>query len=146
MGWNLTFIRDGKIEGEGDIAPFAIDGRFDGATSTANWTKAYVGMHSVEYFGVIVGGQSAGTGLSVDPLVAFGFGLALLGNSILQRSKRISINDWTWSAASFGSLDEKLCVNEGSCSIPAHHRFRHILMAGASSIPTRPRRAAFSLP
>ena len=54
MRLSLTFMLDGKIEGEGvdDIAPFAIDGRFDCVTSTANWTKAYVGMHRVEYFGV----------------------------------------------------------------------------------------------
>ena len=90
------FMRDGTIEGEGvdDIAPFAIEGRFDYATSEANWTKAYVGMHTVEYFGVYCQGQSAGTGLSLDLLAAFGFGPVLLGNLNLQRSKRISINDW----------------------------------------------------
>lgn len=54
MSLNLTFMSDGKIEGEGidDIAPFAIDGRFDCVTSAANWIKAYVGMHTVKYSGV----------------------------------------------------------------------------------------------
>ena len=54
MRLNLTFTRDGKIEGDGvdDIAPFTIDGRFDFATSKAAWIKAYVGMHSVEYSGI----------------------------------------------------------------------------------------------
>ena len=44
------------IEGEGvdDIAPFGSDGRFDCATSTATWIKAYVGMHTVEYSGVFL--------------------------------------------------------------------------------------------
>jgi hypothetical protein len=56
------FMRDGTIEGEGvdDIAPFAIEGRFDCATSMANWTKAYVGMHRVEYFGVYCQGAICG--------------------------------------------------------------------------------------
>jgi hypothetical protein len=35
-----------------DIAPFVITGRFDVATSAASWTKAYVGMHTVEYSGL----------------------------------------------------------------------------------------------
>lgn len=54
MRLGLTFTRDGKIRGEGvdDIAPFLIDGSFDGATSEAKWTKAYVGKHTVEYSGV----------------------------------------------------------------------------------------------
>jgi hypothetical protein len=53
MRLNLTFAADGRIDGGGidDIAPFVIRGRFDGATSQANWTKAYVGMHKVEYSG-----------------------------------------------------------------------------------------------
>jgi hypothetical protein len=53
MGLSLMFTRDGKIEGEGvdDIAAFVIDGRFDYATSEVHWTKAYVGMHSVDYSG-----------------------------------------------------------------------------------------------
>src|SRR5580693_2125319 len=54
MNLNLTFMIDGRIEGEGadDIAQFAIDGRFDCEASTATWTKAYVGMHTVEYSGI----------------------------------------------------------------------------------------------
>jgi hypothetical protein len=53
MRLNLTFTMDGSINGEGvdDIAPFVIEGRFDCAMSAARWTKAYVGMHSVEYSG-----------------------------------------------------------------------------------------------
>jgi hypothetical protein len=53
MRLNLTFTLDGSIHGEGidDIAPFVIEGRFEGATSATRWTKAYVGMHSVEYSG-----------------------------------------------------------------------------------------------
>jgi hypothetical protein len=54
MNLNLTFMIDGRIEGEGadDIARFAIDGRFDCEASTATWTKAYVSMHTVEYSGI----------------------------------------------------------------------------------------------
>jgi hypothetical protein len=54
MRLSLTFMMDGSIHGEGidDVAPFVIEGRFDGASSAAYWTKAYVGMHSVEYSGL----------------------------------------------------------------------------------------------
>jgi len=54
MRMSLEFTPDGKIRGEGvdDIARFVIDGRLNGATSEANWTKTYVGMHSVEYSGI----------------------------------------------------------------------------------------------
>jgi hypothetical protein len=54
MRLGLVFTRDGKIRGEGvdDIAPFHIDGLFDGPTSEAKWTKAYAGMHTVEYSGI----------------------------------------------------------------------------------------------
>jgi hypothetical protein len=50
----LTFGANGAIDGDGldDIAPFVITGRFDVATSSARWTKAYVGMHNVEYSGL----------------------------------------------------------------------------------------------
>jgi len=53
MSLGLVFSREGKIWGEGidDIAPFTISGTFDGATNQADWTKSYVGMHSVEYRG-----------------------------------------------------------------------------------------------
>ncbi|PYS42939.1 MAG: hypothetical protein DMG14_02385 [Acidobacteria bacterium] len=53
MRLGLTFTPDGKITGEGidDIAAFTIDGSFDPAINEANWTKSYVGMHSVEYRG-----------------------------------------------------------------------------------------------
>jgi len=54
MRLNLTFTADGGIQGDGvdDIAPFVIHGRFDRTTSAANWSKAYVGMHTVEYSGI----------------------------------------------------------------------------------------------
>ena len=54
MSLHLTFTGDGRIEGEGvdDIAPFVISGGFDVATGVASWTKAYIGMHRVEYSGV----------------------------------------------------------------------------------------------
>jgi hypothetical protein len=54
MRLGLVFTRDGKIRGEGldDIAPFVIDGLFDGPTSKAKWTKVYVGLHTVEYSGI----------------------------------------------------------------------------------------------
>ncbi len=50
----LAFSADGAIHGDGvdDIAPFVITGRFAVATSLASWTKAYVGMHTIEYSGV----------------------------------------------------------------------------------------------
>jgi hypothetical protein len=54
MRLGLTFTRDGMIRGEGvdDIAPFLIDGSFDGPTGAARWTKAYAGHHTVEYSGI----------------------------------------------------------------------------------------------
>jgi hypothetical protein len=54
MKLTLTFAGSGAIDGDGvdDIAPFLITGRFDVATSAASWTKAYVGMHKVEYSGL----------------------------------------------------------------------------------------------
>jgi len=54
MRLSLVFTPDGKIRGEGvdDVAPFVIDGFFNGATSEASWTKAYVGRHSVKYSGI----------------------------------------------------------------------------------------------
>jgi hypothetical protein len=54
MRLSLAFTRDGKIRGEGvdDIAPFLIDGSFDGSTREVKWAKAYVGMHTVEYSGI----------------------------------------------------------------------------------------------
>jgi hypothetical protein len=54
MSLTLSFSREGRIEGDGvdDIAQFVIVGRFDCATSIANWTKTYIGRHSVAYSGV----------------------------------------------------------------------------------------------
>lgn len=54
MKLTLAFAGNGAIDGDGvdDIAPFVITGRFDVATSAASWTKAYVGMHTVEYSGL----------------------------------------------------------------------------------------------
>jgi hypothetical protein len=54
MRLNLTFTMDGNIHGDGvdDVAPFVIEGQFDRTMSAARWTKAYVGMHSVEYSGL----------------------------------------------------------------------------------------------
>jgi hypothetical protein len=53
----LTFSANGNIDGGGidDIAPFAIHGIYDSATRAAKWTKAYIGMHSVDYQGVFDG-------------------------------------------------------------------------------------------
>jgi hypothetical protein len=50
----LVFSPDGHIRGDGidDIAPFQIDGHFDLTTSRATWTKAYLGMHQVDYSGI----------------------------------------------------------------------------------------------
>lgn len=54
MRLGLMFTRDGMIRGKGvdDIAPFHIDGSFDGPTGKTKWTKAYVGQHTVEYSGI----------------------------------------------------------------------------------------------
>jgi hypothetical protein len=51
---SLAFSLDGSISGDGidDIAPFTIHGVFDTASNAASWTKAYLGMHSVEYRGL----------------------------------------------------------------------------------------------
>lgn len=57
MRLHLMFEADGRIKGEGidDIARFEIDGIFDPTISSASWTKAYVGMHRVEYSGLYCG-------------------------------------------------------------------------------------------
>lgn len=54
MKLTLAFKGNGAIDGDGvdDVAPFVITGQFDMATSVASWTKAYVGMHRVEYLGL----------------------------------------------------------------------------------------------
>jgi hypothetical protein len=54
MKLTLAFTGNGAIGGDGvdDVAPFVITGQFDMATSVASWTKAYVGMHKVEYSGL----------------------------------------------------------------------------------------------
>src|SRR5215471_2877928 len=57
MQMQLSFTNGGRISGSGsdDIARFTIDGVFNAANSAASWTKAYIGMHSVEYRGVYDG-------------------------------------------------------------------------------------------
>jgi len=54
MRLGLVFTPDGRIRGEGmdDVAPFVIDGLFNGVTREASWTKAYVRRHTVQYFGI----------------------------------------------------------------------------------------------
>ncbi|HTC88970.1 MAG TPA: hypothetical protein VK686_11770 [Bryobacteraceae bacterium] len=54
MKLTLSFAGNGAIDGGGvdDIAPFVIKGQVDVATNAARWTKAYVGMHTVEYSGL----------------------------------------------------------------------------------------------
>jgi len=79
MKLTLAFAGNGAIDGEGvdDIRPFVITGRFDVATSAAHWTKAYVGMHTVEYAGCIAGARSAATGSCGASAGAFGSGRSL---------------------------------------------------------------------
>ena len=57
MQLRLTFSLNGLIDGDGvdDIQQFTIRGEFEPATRQARWTKAYIGMHSVEYEGVYDG-------------------------------------------------------------------------------------------
>ena len=51
MKLTRAFGANGAIDGHGidDVVPFVITGGFDLATNVAYWTKAYVGMHTVEY-------------------------------------------------------------------------------------------------
>ena len=62
MKLGLTFAPDGNIQGEGidDIAEFIITGFFDVETNQACWTKAYIGMHRVEYRGLYDGRSICG--------------------------------------------------------------------------------------
>ena len=57
MKLQLTFSQDGTIDGDGidDVGRFTIHGHFDMAQLHAQWTKTYVGRHSVEYDGVYDG-------------------------------------------------------------------------------------------
>ena len=52
MDLGLTFA-SGRISGEGndDVGPFIIGGRFDPANGECHWTKTYVGAHDVFYCG-----------------------------------------------------------------------------------------------
>jgi len=52
MDLGLTFA-NGTISGEGndDIGPFIIAGRFDASSGECHWTKTYVGAHGVAYSG-----------------------------------------------------------------------------------------------
>jgi hypothetical protein len=54
MKLTLVFAGNGAIDGDGvdDVATFVITGRFVVPTGAASWTKAYVGMHRVEYSGL----------------------------------------------------------------------------------------------
>ena len=69
MKLGLTFALDGKIHGEGidDIAEFIITGFFDIRTNQASWTKAYIGMHRVEYRGLYDGRSICGEWTIVAP-------------------------------------------------------------------------------
>ena len=62
MSLSLLFRESGGIDGDGvdDIGAFAIDGHFDCGTGAARWTKAYVGMHTVEYSGLYCQRQICG--------------------------------------------------------------------------------------
>jgi len=62
MKLDLTFAQSGAIEGEGidEIAPFTINGFLETATNQAYWTKSYIGMDSVEYYGLYDGRSICG--------------------------------------------------------------------------------------
>src|SRR5262245_2482269 len=63
MKLNLTFARNGAIDGDGidDVALFEIHGVFNADTREAAWTKSYIGLHSVAYRGVYDGRNILGT-------------------------------------------------------------------------------------
>jgi hypothetical protein len=52
MGLNLDF-GSGSISGDGDddVGPFLIHGRYDSANRECHWTKTYPGSHEVYYRG-----------------------------------------------------------------------------------------------
>ncbi len=52
MDLHLNFA-NGNMTGEGndDIGPFVIKGRYDAANHECHWTKTYVGAHDVYYEG-----------------------------------------------------------------------------------------------
>src|SRR5262249_36241197 len=52
MDLHLTFARGG-IAGEGndDIGPFLISGKYDAPSRECHWTKSYIGRHGVFYRG-----------------------------------------------------------------------------------------------
>ena len=62
MHMNLTFTKDGKIDGDGidDVALFKIRGLFYRETNQATWTKSYLGMHGVAYCGLYDGRSICG--------------------------------------------------------------------------------------
>ena len=52
MDLNLTFA-NGNMSGDGndDVGPFVIQGRYDAANRECHWTKTYLGAHDVYYRG-----------------------------------------------------------------------------------------------
>jgi hypothetical protein len=52
MDLHLTFARGGVAgEGNDNIGPFLIRGRYDASTRECHWTKTYIGAHDVSYRG-----------------------------------------------------------------------------------------------
>lgn len=62
MDLHLSFA-GGRVTGEGndEIGPFLIDGRFDSTSHECWWTKTYVGAHDVFYRGFGEGNGIWGT-------------------------------------------------------------------------------------
>lgn len=62
MDLSLEFNK-GLITGEGndDIGPFVVRGRYDLKSKECHWTKTYVGMHDVFYSGIRQGKGIHGT-------------------------------------------------------------------------------------
>ncbi|MGD0058649.1 MAG: hypothetical protein ABSD58_04445 [Verrucomicrobiia bacterium] len=82
MNLGLTFAK-GAITGEGndDLGPFVIRGKYVGKSGECHWTKTYVGKHDVFYKGYregrgIYGGWEIGTkhhgGFHIWPVGSFG--------------------------------------------------------------------------
>jgi hypothetical protein len=88
MNLGLAFGPDGKIHGEGidDISEFIITGFFDIKTNQASWTKAYIGMHRVEYRGLYDGRSICGEWAIVAPGGGF-----WIWPSALEESERLQV-------------------------------------------------------
>ena len=101
MDLRLTF-ENGAINGDGndDVGPFRIKGRYDPATRECHWTKSYIGRHDVSYRG-------------------FGEGEGIWGTWEIQLWSRGGFHIWPKSSGESELLEESSQVSQSAEAIAA---------------------------